>query len=120
MKKLFAVPTVDRKLCTHFGQCEKFAIVETFDSKIVKEEFVSPPEHQPGSYPRFLASKGVSTIIAGGMGQKAQDLFAQNSIEVFMGVNSEEPSQLVEYYLKNELKDGDNLCGHGPDHECNH
>ena len=79
MKKLFAVPTVDKKLCTHFGQCEKFAIVETFDGKIVKEEFLSPPEHQPGSYPRFLASKGVSTIIAGGMGQKAQDLFAQNS-----------------------------------------
>ena len=54
------------------------------------------------------------------MGQRAQDLFTQNNIEVFMGVNSEEPSQLVEYYLKNELKNGDNLCGHGPDHECNH
>lgn len=112
MKRLFAVPTENGKLCAHFGHCEKFAIVETDDNKIVKEEFIAPPVHQPGVYPKFLADMGVKTIIAGGIGQKAQDLFAHNNIEVFIGVNSEEPSKLVEYYLNNELKDGDNLCDH--------
>lgn len=120
MRKLFAVPTENGKLCAHFGHCEKFAVVETEDSDIKQIEFIEPPVHQPGVYPKFLADMGVSTIIAGGMGQKAQDLFAMNNIEVYMGVNSEEPDKLVEYYLNNELVNGNNLCDHGPDHNCNH
>ncbi len=39
MKKLFAVPTENSKLCAHFGHCDKFAIVETEDNKVIKEEF---------------------------------------------------------------------------------
>lgn len=112
MKKLFAVPTQNGKLCAHFGHCEKFAIVETDEGKITKDEFIAPPVHQPGVYPKFLADMGVSTIIAGGMGQQAQNLFAENNIEVFIGVDSEEPMKLVETYLNNELKDGNNLCDH--------
>jgi len=53
--------------------------------------FYTPPVHQPGTYPHFLEEKGVSTTISGGMGQKAQDIFVQNNIEVFKGVNSEDP-----------------------------
>jgi predicted Fe-Mo cluster-binding NifX family protein len=63
-------------------------------------------------YPQFLAEKGVSVIISGGMGQKAQQLFQQNNIEVCMGVNAESPSKLVEQYLNNQLQTGENLCDH--------
>jgi predicted Fe-Mo cluster-binding NifX family protein len=112
MTKLFAVPTEQGKLCAHFGHCEKFAIVETEGQKIIKEELISPPVHQPGVYPAFLAEQGVSVIISGGMGQKAQQLFAQNNIEVCIGVNSELPKNLVEQYLNNELQTGQNLCDH--------
>ena len=110
--KLFAIPTIDEKLCAHFGHCEKFAIVQVEDDKIISEEYLSPPVHQPGTYPRFLAEAGISTIISGGMGQKAQDIFTENMIEVFMGVGSEEPKKLVETYLNNQLQAGDNLCDH--------
>ena len=112
MKKLFAVPTVDGKLCQHFGHCEKFAIVETQGSQVVKEEFITPPVHQPGVYPKLLADHGVKVIIAGGMGQRAQDLFTQNDIEVYVGVNSDSPKQLVKQYLEDQLKSGQNPCDH--------
>ena len=112
MKKLFAVPTVDRKLCQHFGHCEKFAIVEIQDDKVVGEEYITPPVHQPGVYPKFLADHGVEVIISGGMGQRAQDLFTQNSIEVCVGVNSDLPQQLVKQYLEDQLETGQNLCDH--------
>ena len=112
MKKLFAIPTIGEKLCAHFGHCEALAIVETQDQKIINVEYHTPPVHQPGTYPRFLAGKGVSAIISGGMGVKAQDIFAQNNIEVFMGVNSENPEQLVEQYLHDQLVSGENLCDH--------
>ena len=112
MNKLFAIPTINGNLCAHFGHCEKFAVVETEEQKILNLKFFNPPVHQPGTYPRFLAELGVSTIISGGMGMKAQELFTQNNIEVFMGINSEDPVKLVEQYLANQLESGENMCDH--------
>jgi len=112
MKKLFAIPTEGGQLCQHFGHCEKFAVLEVENGAVVKEEMVTPPVHEPGVYPRFLAQAGVEVIIAGGMGQKAQDLFAQNNIEVFYGVNPDTPKKLVENYLASELTSGVNPCDH--------
>jgi len=112
MNKLFAIPTIDNKLCPHFGHCEKFAIVETEDNSIINVNYVTPPVHQPGSYPKFLADQGVSTIISGGMGVKAQDLFTQNNIEVCVGINTGSPQNLVEQYLAGQLQTGQNLCDH--------
>lgn len=112
MKKKFAIPTLNEKLTSHFGHCEKFAIVEVEENKVIKEEFIAPPVHQPGVYPKFLAEQGVHVIIAGGMGQTAQDLFAQNNIEVHMGVQEGTPSELVMNYLNGQLQTGQNLCDH--------
>jgi len=112
MRKLFAVPTINGKLCAHFGHSEKFAIVETKDQKVSNVEYVTPPVHQPGTYPRFLAAKGVSIIIAGGMGVKAQDIFSHHKIEVLVGVNSDDPETLVKQYFDNLLDTGDNTCDH--------
>jgi predicted Fe-Mo cluster-binding NifX family protein len=108
----FAVPTVNETLTEHFGHCEKFAIIETENDNIINTNFVNPPVHQPGVYPSFLASQGVDVIIAGGMGMKAQDLFSENNIEVCIGVSSDSPSKLVEQYIQNNLKTGQNLCDH--------
>lgn len=112
MKKKFAVPTINGKLTQHFGHCEKFAIIDTEDNSIIDEEFVTPPLHQPGVYPKYLAERGVNIIIAGGMGQKAQELFAINNIEVYVGIQADTPKMLVQYYLDNQLQSGDNLCDH--------
>ena len=112
MEQLFAVPTESGVLCTHFGHCEKFALVKTEDGRIINKEFVQPPLHQPGVYPKFLSDLGVDVIIAGGMGYKAQEMFSQNNIKVFVGVESETPENLVQNYLNNQLIYGDNLCDH--------
>jgi len=111
-KKKFAIPTVNDMLTPHFGHCEKFAIIETENDSILSTNFINPPVHQPGVYPSFLASHGVHVIIAGGMGFKAQDLFAQNNIEVCIGVPNDSPQILVEQYLENQLQMGENLCDH--------
>lgn len=112
MNKLFAIPTAGGKLCAHFGHCESFAIVETEDQTVIKEEYITPPGHQPGVYPKFLAEHGVSVIISGGMGQRAQQLFKENNIEVCIGVDAESPKILVEQFLNNQLQTGQNLCDH--------
>lgn len=111
-RKKFAIPTVGEVLTPHFGHCEKFAIIETEDGSILSVNYLSPPVHQPGVYPRFLADHGVDVIISGGMGFKARDLFSMNNIEVCVGVSSDSPQKLVEEYLKGQLITGDNPCDH--------
>jgi predicted Fe-Mo cluster-binding NifX family protein len=107
-----AIPTHGRNLTAHFGHCESFAIVQVEDKNIQHIEYVDPPEHRPGVYPRFLANAGVDVIIAGGMGQKAQQLFSQNGIEVVIGISEGKPEELVKHYLDEKLRPGENLCDH--------
>lgn len=112
MKKIFAIPTINGRLCVHFGHCDQFAVIETEDQNITKIDYLKPPVHQPGTYPKFLAEKGVSTIFSGGMGIKAQEIFTRHNIEVFMGINTDAPPVLVEQYLAGQLASSDNLCDH--------
>lgn len=112
MNKKIAIPTTGGVLSAHFGHCEKFAIYEIADNKIIKEEFVSSPPHEPGSHPAFLRELGCTAIIAGGMGSRAQNLFAQNNIEVIIGLQSDNLKGLVETYISEGLASGDNLCDH--------
>ena len=112
MNKKIAIPTQENQLCAHFGHCEKFALYEIDGSEIINREYVSPPPHEPGSYPRFLRDLGCTTIIAGGMGRRAQQLFIDNNIDVIIGMQSDDPEILVKTYISEGLKSGENLCDH--------
>jgi len=112
MKIKFAIPIENGRLCSHFGHCEQFAIVEAENEKVIGEQFIKPPVHQPGVYPQLLAQMGVNVILSGGMGQKAQQIFNHYNIEVCMGVPAETPTKLVEQYLNKSLVTGENLCDH--------
>jgi len=113
-KMRIAVPLVEGRLSMHFGHCEEFAIVEVDEGtrEILNSSKHQPPAHEPGALPRWLHEQGVNVIIAGGMGQRAQQLFAQNDIEVVVGAPSEAPEDLVSAYLEGSLQAGDNVCDH--------
>ena len=109
----FALPTYNKKLCAHFGHCQEFAIIETDqNNNILKEEWLSPPEHQPGVYPNWLASLNVDCVIAGGMGVRAKSMMESKGVNVIVGAPEEEPKTIVEKYLSGELETGNNTCDH--------
>ena len=101
-------------LAAHFGHCEQFAIIDVDESskRILKKEMVAPPAHEPGVLPQWLAEQGVSLVIAGGMGSRAQGLFQQNRIGVVIGVTESDPERAVLSHLNGVLAAGDNLCDH--------
>jgi len=109
-----AIPLTAGKLSQHFGHCEQFAIIDVdSDSRNIKsQELVLPPAHEPGVLPRWLAGLHVDLIIAGGMGQRAQQLFAENNIDVVVGAPDNEPQELISQYLAGQLKTGQNICDH--------
>jgi predicted Fe-Mo cluster-binding NifX family protein len=112
MKKVFAIPTAGKEITSHFGHCDQFAIVETENNEITEVRYVTPPMHQPGVYPGFLANQGVHVIIAGGIGRRAQNLFSDHNIEVRLGVGSGSPEGLVQDFLDDRLQTGQNPCDH--------
>ncbi len=109
-----ALPVANGLLNMHFGHCEKFALVDVDSQtkKITKEDIIEAPPHEPGLLPRWLAERGVTVVIAGGMGQRAQNLFADQHIEVIVGAPSEAPGTLVSKYLSGQLVTGQNVCDH--------
>ena len=107
-----AIPVADGKLAMHFGHCDQFALIDTEESRIVKMEMADPPAHEPGALPRWLAEQGVGLVIAGGMGARAQGLFAERGIEVLVGAPPETPEEIVAAYLDGSLEAGENVCDH--------
>lgn len=109
-----AIPLANGKLSLHFGHCEEFALLDVDpETKSVKEKnILKSPPHEPGVLPRWLGEKGATVIIAGGMGQRAQGLFAQQNIEVVVGASADTPEDIVKAYLDGTLKAGANLCDH--------
>jgi predicted Fe-Mo cluster-binding NifX family protein len=108
----FAIPLAEGKLTAHFGHCQEFALVDVEDNEVKKTETLVPPPHEPGVLPKWLHDLGANVIIAGGMGARALDLFAQNDIKVVVGASALAPEELVKQYLDNTLKVGGNVCDH--------
>ncbi len=79
------------------------------------------PGHEPGFLPGYLAEKKVSVVIAGGMGQRAQQLFALNGIKTVVGAVGL-VDDVVREYLAGTLELGESACDHGSNgdhhHEC--
>ena len=108
----FAIPLAEGKLTAHFGHCQEFALVEVEGNVIKNKETLVPPPHEPGVLPKWLHDQGANVIIAGGMGARALDLFAQNDIKVIVGASALTPEELVKQHLDNTLQTGGNVCDH--------
>lgn len=112
--KRVAIPLEGEKLSTHFGHSEKFGIFDIENNEIVAEKILTPPPHEPGVLPRWLASEGVNEILAGGMGQRAKQIFQSNNVKVVLGVadTGQNYQQILKEYAEGTLKTGMNSCDH--------
>jgi predicted Fe-Mo cluster-binding NifX family protein len=109
-----AIPVSNGKLATHFGHCEQFAIIEVdgHGDLAPATQYVTPPPHEPGVLPAWLHGHGVTHVIAGGMGQRALQLFQGHGIHVVVGASSDDPESSVRAFLTGTLELADNLCDH--------
>jgi predicted Fe-Mo cluster-binding NifX family protein len=122
MNKCIAIPMENGVVCAHFGHCEYFSIITVVDGQISDIKEVVPPEHVPGLYPRWVASHGVTDVIAGGMGQKAINLFIAQNINAFVGAPQKDAKSIAEDFIADKLSLNANYCNHDDKHEhsCGH
>jgi len=121
-----AVSTDSGMVSPHFGRCPQFTIIEIKENKVIDKKVIDNPGHNPGFLPEFLRKAGVNSIIAGGMGGRAQELFDQVGIETIMGIEGK-VDEVIKSILEGTLKAGESICnpgagrGYGLDKtECEH
>jgi len=121
-----AISTDGEYVSAHFGRCPSFTIVDIEADKVLSREEVENPGHQPAFLPQFLSDKGVGCIIAGGMGRRAEALFAEKDIETLVGVTGR-VNDIIEKLVSRTLEGGETLCkpgagrGYGVEKdECDH
>jgi len=107
-----AIPVDGERLASHFGHCKEFAFFDVENNTVKNRTVVAAPPHQPGLLPDWMHERGVNVVIAGGMGQRAQGLFAQNNIMVITGAPNLPPEDIVNQYLDGTLVTGPNVCDH--------
>lgn len=109
-----AIPCDGQRVATHFGHASRFALfeVDAESKRIVGEESADAPPHQPGLLPQWLAERGANVVLAGGMGMRARELFAERGIETVVGVQMSDPRQAAEAYVSGSLSAGANPCDH--------
>lgn len=118
MKKI-AVTTDGGQVAQHFGRCPSYTIAQVDDGRIISQEVISNPGHQPGFLPGYLAERGVEVIIAGGMGPRAEGLFAQHGIETVVGAYGP-VDKVLQAYLAGSMELDANICDHDPTQGCDH
>lgn len=103
----------------HFGHCEGFTTYEVKDKAVTNKQYVANPGHRPGFLPVFLRDLGVKAIIAGGMGETAQQLFLENGIEVFVGAQGLTDAAAMSF-AGGMLKSTGSICTeHAHEGHCN-
>ena len=115
-----AIPTADKKLCAHFGHCEIFSFAEVNEetNEITKLYTDAPEGGVSCQSAGWLAGQSVDVVLAGGMGERPMMVLEQSGIKVITGCPELPIQEVVELYLKNELKTGENSCGHDDHHNC--
>ncbi|QXE18802.1 NifB/NifX family molybdenum-iron cluster-binding protein [Clostridium sp. 001] len=114
-----AIASDGKYVSGHFGHCEGFTIYDVENGKASQGQFTANPGHRPGYLPVFLKGLNVNVIIAGGMGETAQQLFNENEIEVIVGAQGL-CDDMVQKYIKGELKSTGSVCEeHKYEGHCN-
>jgi predicted Fe-Mo cluster-binding NifX family protein len=106
-----AISTDGDRVAPHFGRCEAYTLVDIHNRKVTRRECIPNPGHEPGFLPGYLAERGVSCIVAGGMGPRAQMLFDQERIETIVGVSCS-VEEAVNGHIQGTLTGKDSLCDH--------
>ena len=116
-----AVPLRDERVSGHFGHPDCFSLVsvDLATRKVLGEERIIPPPHEPGRLPVWLWEHGAQVVLAGGIGHRAVSLMEARGMEVWTGVPPLTASEAVQRWIEGNLVTAENACNHDEaDHRC--
>jgi len=116
--KNIAIAKEDNKVSNHFGHCSGFEVLHISNGSVTERSFIESPGHKPGFLPKFLTEKNIHTIIAGGMGGTAQDLFKEHGISVIVGAQGL-LEDVINAYIAGRIESTGSVCvAHSHSESC--
>ncbi|MDO9511147.1 MAG: NifB/NifX family molybdenum-iron cluster-binding protein [Bacteroidales bacterium] len=126
MKKIAVPIQANHNINEHFGSSDQFIIYTiNTENKISGSEIFNSTNGCgcKSDLASQLSAKGVSIMLASGMGAGAVNVLTQSGISVVRGCSGN-AELLVKQYLNNELADSGSSCHHDHhhdgQHQCNH
>ncbi|WP_206812097.1 NifB/NifX family molybdenum-iron cluster-binding protein [Paradesulfitobacterium ferrireducens] len=123
MSKVIAIPSAGDMVNAHFGRSQAFTIFSIDNGKVVNQEILDTRgfEHQHAGISQLLKSKGVDTVIAGGIGPGAIQGLEFAGLEVLRGASGF-TRDVAEAYANGSFIGTDAVCdhSHGDDHHHHH
>ncbi len=111
-----AVTYENGQVFQHFGKTEAFKLYDAADGKVLSSEVIGTDGNGHEALAEFLADKGVSIVICGGLGGGAQAALADAGIIVFSGADGDADAA-VDAFLRGELVSGGVNCDHHHEEE---
>lgn len=117
----------DNKIDDHFGHCEFYNVYSLSDKNVVEEIQTIKSEQGCGcksNIAQTLAGLGVTTMLAGGIGDGAINVLNNAGIKVIRGCRGN-ASEAVKLFIDGKITDSGSSClqhhhHHGEGHELNH
>lgn len=107
----FAIAADGDEVATHFGRCEYYLVIEVTDGQMAGRYRLDSPGHEPGRLPKLLKDEDIDCVVAGGMGPRAKQLFAQMQIGAILGVSGR-LDDAISRIAADELVAGEDQCLH--------
>lgn len=107
-----AIAAEGKQLSGHFGHCSMFHLYEIANNKASFIEGITPPPHEPGLIPQWLSGYKVDTVLTGGMGRKAKEIFAEKNIKVLDGIEIDDIKKIADDFANGKIKKGNSTCDH--------
>lgn len=117
-----AVPTRDGQVDNHFGHCDHYSIFTIEDQQIIKFEELPSPQGCgcKSGIAKDLQEQGVEVMLAGSMGEGANQKLTAHGIKVIRGCSGN-VTDLINAYLSGFIFDSGIACSaHDGDHQCAH
>jgi len=127
MKKIATPVNQNNMIDGHFGHCEYYSVFTISDTnEIIKEETIKSEQGCgcKSNIATVLADKGVSIMLAGGIGNGAINVLNRSGIDVVRGCSGIS-EQVVKEYIAGQITDSGESCAqhenhHSEGHQCSH
>jgi len=128
MKKVAVPVTMNNQVDDHFGHCEFYGVYTISEkNEIVNVETIKSEQGCgcKSNIASVLADKGVSIMLAGGIGGGAINVLNTWGIDVVRGCSGN-AAEVVKLFIEGEILDNGVSCSHnehhaeGGDHTCSH
>lgn len=121
MNKKIAIPTEGENVNAHFGRSQSFTIFEIQDNQVTGQELIDTAnfQHQHEGIAQLLKSKGVATVICGGIGPGAITGLENAGLEVLRGATGP-VKEVAQSYVAGTFVSTNAVCNHSHDHDHDH